>query len=46
MTEKTFNRRLAQLQEEIMQHPHKNELLKLAQEQLIDDTVVLIYKDA
>lgn len=46
MTEKTFNRRLAQLQEEIMQHPHKNELLKLAQEQLVDDTFVLIYKDA
>lgn len=46
MTEKTFNRRLAQLQEEIMQHPHKSELLKLAQEQLVDDTFVLIYKDA
>lgn len=46
MTEKTFSRRLAQLQKEIMQHPHKNELLKLAQEQLVDDTFVLIYKDA
>lgn len=45
MTEKTFNRRLAQLQEEIMQHPHRDELLKLAQEQLVDDTLVLTDKE-
>lgn len=42
MTEQTFNRRLSQLIEEVMQHPHKNELLKLAQEQLLDDTLVLV----
>jgi hypothetical protein len=41
MTSKTFERRLQQLIEEIMQHPHKDELLQLAQEQLADDTLVL-----
>ena len=38
MSETTFNRRLDQLIREIIQHPHKNELLELAQEQLADDT--------
>lgn len=42
MTEYTFNRRLSQLIEEVMQHPHKTELLNLCQEQLIDDTLVLV----
>lgn len=46
MTEQTFNRRLDQLVREVMQHPYKDELLKLTQEQLIDDTVVLVYKEA
>lgn len=46
MTEQTFNRRLDQLVREVMQHPYKDELLKLAQEQLIDDTVVLVHKEA
>jgi len=46
MTEETFNRRLDQLINDVMQHPHKNELLKLAQEQLADDTVVLSDKHA
>ena len=41
MTEQTFNRRLDQLIQDVMQHPHKDELLKLAQEQLRDDTFVL-----
>jgi hypothetical protein len=41
MTEQTFNRRLDQLIQEVMQHPYKDELLKLAQEQLRDDTFVL-----
>lgn len=41
MTDKTFEKRLQQLIGEIMQHPHKDELLKLAQEQLLDDTLVL-----
>jgi len=41
MSETTFERRLAQLKDQIMQHPHMHELLQLAQEQLIDDTDVL-----
>ena len=41
MTEETFNRRLDQLIRDVMQHPYKEELLKLAQEQLADDTVAL-----
>ena len=41
MTEATFNRRLSQLIEEVSQHPHKTELLQLAQDQLLDDTDVL-----
>ena len=41
MTEATFDRRLSQLIEEVNQHPHKAELLQLAQEQLLDDTSVL-----
>ena len=46
MTEETFNRRLDQLIRDVMQHPYRDELLKLAQEQLVDDTFVLTYKDA
>jgi hypothetical protein len=41
MTSKTFERRLQQLIEEIMQHPHREELLQIAADQLEDDTVVL-----
>ena len=41
MTEQTFNRRLEQLIREVMQHPNRDELLELAQEQLKDDTFVL-----
>ena len=41
MSETTFHRRLAQLRDEVMQHPHRDELLQLAQDQLIDDTFVL-----
>jgi hypothetical protein len=41
MTEATFDRRLSELIEEVSQHPHKAELLQLAQEQLLDDTCVL-----
>lgn len=41
MTEQTFNRRLEQLIREVMQHPYKDELLELAQQQLKDDTFVL-----
>jgi hypothetical protein len=41
MTEQTFERRLQQLISEVMQHPHKDELLELTQQQLDDDTFVL-----
>lgn len=41
MSETTFQRRLAQLTNEVMQHPHRDELLQLAHDQLIDDTFVL-----
>lgn len=41
MSDTTFERRLSQLKAEIMQHPHRDELLTLAQEQLADDTFVL-----
>ena len=41
MSETTFERRLLQLKEQIMQHPHRDELLKLAHEQLVDDTFIL-----
>ena len=39
MTKKTLERRTQQLIDEIMQHVHKDELLKLMQEQLEDDVV-------
>ena len=41
MSETTFEHRLAQLKDQIMQHPHRDELVKLAHEQLVDDTLVL-----
>lgn len=41
MTERTFERRLQQLLLDIMQNPHRDELLMLMQEQLEDDTLVL-----
>lgn len=41
MSETTFERRLAQLKDQLMQHPHRDELLTLAHEQLADDTFVL-----
>lgn len=42
MTSKTFERRLQQLIEEVSNHPYKEEVLRLAQEQLLDDTLVLL----
>jgi hypothetical protein len=42
MTERTFERRLQQLIADIMQNPHRDELLMLMQEQLEDDTLVLL----
>ena len=37
MTKKTWSRRLGQLIDQIENHPHKDEIIKLAQQQLIDD---------
>jgi hypothetical protein len=37
MTSTTFSRRLAQLIQQLENHPHRDEIIKLAQEQLIDD---------
>ena len=45
MSETTFERRLQQLITDVMQHPHSEELVKLAQEQLVDDTFVLAATD-
>jgi len=41
MTKKTLERRTKQLIDEIMQHTHKEELLKLIHAQLADDAMVL-----
>ena len=38
MTEQTYNRRLNQLIIEVENHTKRDELLKLMQEQLIEDT--------
>ncbi len=37
MTKKTWSRRLGQLIEQIQDHPHRQEILELAQQQLVDD---------
>ena len=37
MTNTTFSRRLAQLIQQVENHPHRDEIIKLAQEQLIDE---------
>lgn len=42
MTTTTFERLLARLNHEIMHHMHKEELTALMQEQLADDTLVLL----
>lgn len=42
MTKYTQERRTQQLITEVMQHPHKEELLKLMHQQLADDAMVTI----
>ena len=37
MSDYTFSRRLQQLIEQVENHPNRDEIIKLAQEQLIDD---------
>jgi hypothetical protein len=41
MTDSTFSRRLAQLIQQVKDHPNRDEILKLAQEQLIDDSFTI-----
>jgi hypothetical protein len=41
MTDITFSRRLAQLIQQVKDHPNRDEILKLAQEQLIDDSFTI-----
>lgn len=37
MSNTTFSRRLQQLIQQVENHPHRDEIIKLAQEQLIDE---------
>ena len=41
MTETTFNIRKAELLRDVNNHPHRDELLHIMQQQLIDDTVMM-----
>jgi len=41
MSDTTFSRRLAQLIKQVENHPNRDEIIKLAQEQLMDDTFTL-----
>ena len=41
MTKKTFNRRLAQLIEQVKNHPNRAEIIALASAQMADDTWVI-----
>ena len=40
MNSKTFNRRLQTLSSELYQHAHKDELLNIMSQQVLDDTPV------
>ena len=41
MSDYTFSRRLQQLIKQVENHPNRDEIIKLAQEQLIDDTFTI-----
>jgi hypothetical protein len=45
MTDSTFSRRLAQLIQQVKDHPNRDEILKLAQEQLIDEAEFTIIRN-
>jgi hypothetical protein len=45
MTDYTFSRRLAQLIQQVKDHPNRDEILKLAQEQLIDEAEFTIIRN-
>jgi hypothetical protein len=42
MTSTTFSRRLAQLIKQVENHPNRDEIIKLAQEQLVEDSFTII----
>jgi len=41
MTSITFSRRLQQLIKQVENHPNRDEIIKLAQEQLVDDSFTI-----
>jgi hypothetical protein len=45
MTDYTFSRRLQQLIQQVKDHPNRDEILKLAQEQLIDEAEFTIIRN-
>ena len=46
MTKATYSRRLAQLIEQVRNHPHREEVLRLAMEQLRDDDCITVQHTA
>ena len=46
MSEETFTRRLDELIQQLTTHPNREEILRLAHEQLVDDTFVLSTTEA
>jgi hypothetical protein len=42
MSDYTFSRRLQQLLKQVENHPNRDEIIKLAQEQLVDDSFTII----
>jgi hypothetical protein len=42
MTSAAFSRRLQQLIQQLDNHPHREEILRMAMEQLIDDQSVMV----
>ena len=45
MSDYTFSRRLQQLIKQVENHPNRDEIIKLAQEQMIDDNEFTITND-
>lgn len=41
MTKKTLERRTEQLIEQVMRHPHSAEILRIMQDQLLDDSATV-----
>ena len=46
MTETAYERLLAQLTEQVRNHPHRDEILRLAMEQLRDDDCITVQHTA